>query len=69
MNAVYVANGESNTVSVINPVNNTVIKNITVGVSPGSIYGFGDAVYVANGESNTVSVINPVNNTVIKNIT
>ena len=42
MNAVYVANGESNTVSVINPANNTVIKNIEVGASPGIIYGFGD---------------------------
>jgi YVTN family beta-propeller protein len=69
MDAIYVANGESNTVSVINPANNTVIKNITVGASPSSIYGFGDAVYVANGESNTVSVINPANNTVMKNIT
>jgi YVTN family beta-propeller protein len=66
--AVYVANGESNTVSVINPANNTVIKNITVGDNPGSSYGFGDAVYVANSDSNTVSVINPANNTVIKNI-
>ena len=32
MDAIYVANGESNTVSVINPANNTIIKNITVGV-------------------------------------
>ena len=49
-------------------MNNTVIKNITVGDNPGSSYGFGDAVYVANSDSNTVSVINPANNTVIKNI-
>ncbi|MGH9977464.1 MAG: hypothetical protein ACRD8Z_16775, partial [Nitrososphaeraceae archaeon] len=66
---VYVANGESNTVSVINPANNTVIKNITVGAYPISITTSMNAVYVANGESNTVSVINPANNTVIKNIT
>jgi YVTN family beta-propeller protein len=69
MNVVYVANGESSTVSVINPANNTVIKNITVGASPGSIYGFGDTVYVANSGSDSVSVINPVTNEVVAGVT
>lgn len=68
MELVQVANSGSDSVSVINLVNNTLIKNITVGAYPISISTTTNAVYVANGESNTVSVINPVNNTVIKNI-
>ena len=35
--AIYVANSGSDTVSVINPTTNTVIKNITVGDSPSFI--------------------------------
>ena len=34
---MYVANFDSDTVSVINPTKNTVIKNITVGESPSFI--------------------------------
>jgi YVTN family beta-propeller protein len=67
---IYVQNSGSNTVSVINSVTNTVIKNIPVGDGPSFIYAppFGNNIYVANTLSNTVSVINSVTNTVIKNI-
>ena len=57
------------TVSVINPYNNTVIKNITVGISPIFITSESGYIYVANAGSNTVSVINSTTNNVIKNIT
>ena len=68
---LYVTNFGSDTVSVIDPTTNTVIKNITVGDGPISIDidTFGDAMYVANYDSDTVSVIDPTTNTVIKNIT
>ena len=66
--AVFVANSGSDSVSVINPANNTVMKDITVGSNPSSIHRYGDAMYIANSGSNNVSVISLANNTVIKNI-
>ena len=60
---MYVANRESNTVSVINENNYKNIANITVGEGPSSIaidYS-NRVVFVANRESNTVSVINENN--------
>ena len=70
---VYVANARSDTVSVIDPITNTVTKNIQVGKSPryialGSSSFGGDNIYVANYDSDTVSVIDPITNTVTKNI-
>jgi YVTN family beta-propeller protein len=66
---IYVANLGSNTVSVIDHNNNTVIKTITVGPNPRFIEKLGDYIYVANSGSNTVSVIDPnKNNTVIKHL-
>jgi YVTN family beta-propeller protein len=70
---VYVTNQGSNTVSVIDPVFNSVVTTITVGSAP-----FGVAVsatpnagyaYIANQGSNSVSVINPVFNSVVATIT
>ena len=70
---IYVANSGSGTVSVIDPVNNTVIKNITVGEYPEYIdidYSvFGDSIYVANRGSDTVSVIDPLTNDVVAGVT
>jgi YVTN family beta-propeller protein len=68
--AIYVANFYSNTVSVINTTDNTVIQNIPVGEGPEYISGdpSSSAIYVANFYSNTVSVINTTDNTVIQNI-
>ena len=68
---IYVANSNSNTVSVIDPRNNSVIATIPVGQQPTELLyvpsnGY---IYVTNFWSNTVSVINPTNNSVIKNIT
>ncbi len=71
VDATYVANFRSNTVSVIDSDTNTVIKNIHVRDGPRFIEAIagGGAVYVANFRSNTVSVIDSDTNTVIKNIT
>jgi YVTN family beta-propeller protein len=67
---MYVTNGGSNTVSVINGITNTVVATIPVGLFPRAIAfnpdnGF---MYVANEESNTVSVINGITNTVVATI-
>jgi YVTN family beta-propeller protein len=76
INTVYVANFGSGTVSVINTIDNSVIKNITVGNRPIDIAAVSinedNTVYVANFGSDTVSVINITDNSVyrvIKNIT
>jgi YVTN family beta-propeller protein len=71
VDATYVANFRSNTVSVIDSDTNTVIKNIHVRDGPRFIEALtgGSAVYVANFRSNTVSVIDSDTNTVVKNIT
>jgi YVTN family beta-propeller protein len=71
VDATYVANFLSNTVSVIDSDTNTVIKNIHVRDGPRFIEELagGGAVYVANFRSNTVSVIDSDTNRVIKNIT
>ena len=44
---IYVTNQDSDTVSVIDAHNNTVIKNIPVGSGPSDIKTFGDYIYVA----------------------
>ena len=76
---VYVANSDSDTVSVISAENNTKIKDIPVGKFPvaiGVYDGFveeefivldilEEIVYVVNSGSNTVSVISAENNTKI----
>jgi len=67
---IYVANYGTNTVSVINGANNSVIANINVGYEPmGIAYDPSNGyIYVANEGSNDVSVINGANNSVIANI-
>jgi YVTN family beta-propeller protein len=68
--AVYVANADSDSVSVIDTATNTVIKTIPVGRNPTSIDRYYDrAVYVANAASDSVSVIDTATNTVVMNIT
>jgi YVTN family beta-propeller protein len=74
--AIFVANSDSDSVSVIDPRTNTVIENITVRENPSFIESyernFQDEtlhyIYVANTDNNTVSVINPKTSTVVKNI-
>jgi YVTN family beta-propeller protein len=68
----YFTNYGSNTTSVFDRMNSTVIKNITVGVCPVHINGgrFGsDAIYVANSISSGVSLINSVTNEVVSRVT
>ncbi len=71
---VYVANIESNTVSVIDTATNTITTTIPVGSFPESVAVSpdGSKVYVTNGTSGTtpgtVSVIDTATNTVIATI-
>ena len=67
--AVYVANSLSNTLSLIDPNTNTVIKNINVGKYPYFVDSSAGTIYVANRDSKSISVINSTTNNVIKNIT
>ena len=62
---IYVANTDSDTVSVISAKNNTKITDIPVGKRPNSIGVTFDKVYVANIFSDSVSVISVMNNTKI----
>ncbi|GJM15656.1 MAG: hypothetical protein DHS20C13_09830 [Thermodesulfobacteriota bacterium] len=55
--AAFVANGDSNTVSIVNVFENAVIGTTTVGQAPVGIAATpgGDTVYVTNSGSNTLS--------------
>jgi len=66
----YMANGASNTVSVINTTTNAVVADIPVGANPGgvAVSPDGKLVYVANSQSSNVSVISTLTNTVIYTI-
>ena len=67
---VYVSNGGSNTVSIINATSNTVIATIPVGNTPYGVAFTPDRarVYVVNANSNSVSVIATDSNTVIASV-
>jgi len=67
---VYVANEFSNTVSVIDTYNDTLLANVVVGSGPYgiSVNADGTKVYVTNDNDNTVSVINTAINTVIATV-
>ena len=74
-NNMYIANADSDTVSVINSNNHTVIATIPVGDltitsfdSPMEYNPFNNNIYVTNDGSNTVSVINSSTNTVTTTI-
>jgi YVTN family beta-propeller protein len=62
----YVANGSSNTVSVIDTATNTVTATVAVGAAPFAVAVTPDGThaYVANSASNNVSVIATATNTV-----
>jgi gliding motility-associated-like protein len=66
----YIANGGSNTISVINTTTGSVVTNIIVGNHPHgiAISPDGSKVYVTNLLSSSVSVINTVNDMVIATI-
>jgi YVTN family beta-propeller protein len=67
---VYVANGLSNTVSVLGTATNTVVATVPVGDDPLEIAltPDGKRAYVANERSDTVSVIDTASNTVAATI-
>ncbi len=66
----YVANPNSNTVSVIDTTNNTLEKSIGVGAHPEgvAVSSDGTRVYVTNSYGSSVSVINTATNTVAATI-
>jgi YVTN family beta-propeller protein len=66
---MYVTNGASDTVSVINTKTNRILNNITVGATPNdvNIDTKQRILYVANIGSNTVSVIDTLTNKIISN--
>lgn len=70
VNRIYVANFNSNDVSVINGDTNTVIATIPVGTNPAGIdvNPLTSRIYVANRSSNTISVINSITNAVIASV-
>src|ERR1700752_902503 len=63
----YVANAGDGTVSVIDPLTNTVVATIPGGSAPRAVAVTpnGAFAYVANSGSNNVSVISAVTNTVV----
>ena len=66
---VYVTNGGSSNLSVINTTGNTLVATIPVGLTPqGVATNSAGQVYVANSGSNTVSVVDTTGNTVVKTI-
>ena len=68
----YVSNGNDNTVSVINPVNNTVFTTIS-GAFNNPQHALaapnGSGIFVANLDGDTVTVIDPYTNAVTANVT
>jgi YVTN family beta-propeller protein len=62
------ANVEPNSVAVINPGTNKVIRAIAVGVRPAAVGAGGGAVWIANVDDRTVSRIDPVARAVVANI-
>ena len=68
--AYYVSNRGSNTVSVIDTTNNTVISTVPVGKAPWgvAVSPGGKMVYVGNNNSNNVSVIDTVTGNVTDSV-
>ena len=66
----YVANSDSNTVSVIDTATNKVVATVGVGVNPSGVAVTPDGThaYVANNGSNNVSVIDTASNTVVATV-
>lgn len=74
-NKIYVTNGPSSNVSVLNVSNFNLIKNVSVGVFPQEILSFNNRVFVANNSlwggnaDSTVSVIDANTDSVVHRIT
>lgn len=65
----YVANGDDDTVSVINVVTKAVITTVTVGNNPvGAWTGTNGQMFVDNEDAQSISVINVADNTIAQTI-
>ncbi len=69
-NRVYVTNSTSNSISVLDGTNHTVIKSIPVGKGPSSVAVNSETnrVYVSNADDTKITVIDGKTNEVIANI-
>ena len=67
---LYVTNWYENKISVVNTLNNKLIKSIDVGKSPAGIFVAEDLkrIFVANKDDNTVSVVDTDDFKILKNI-
>jgi YVTN family beta-propeller protein len=61
---VFVANRESDTVSVIDPIAGVVVATVPVGDAPMELAAHGTRLYVANWAAGTVTVVDTLENTV-----
>ncbi|MBI3329252.1 MAG: YncE family protein [Nitrospinae bacterium] len=66
----YITNRDSNTVSIIDTVTNTVVTSVAVGAEPGgvAVHPAGTRVYVKNEGSHSVSVIDTATHTVVATV-
>ena len=69
-NRIYVANNDSNNVSVIDGASNTVVATVAVGHCPTgvAVNPNTNRIYVANHDDNNVSVIDGASNTVVATV-
>ncbi|AWR95470.1 YncE family protein [Acidianus brierleyi] len=65
---LFVANFGSNTVSVINPENFSIIKNISVGKGPSSLLYVNQFLYVASTLSSQINIIDVNSLDIVRNI-
>ncbi|PRR81932.1 YncE family protein [Clostridium vincentii] len=54
---IITANNYSNSISIVNLLDNREVKNIYVGAHPNDVKGYKDSLYVVCGESNSLSII------------
>lgn len=65
----YVANGGSNTLSIINPKDKTIITTIAVGENPvGAWVGYDGKMYLDNEDGKSISVIDVQSNKIVQTI-
>ncbi len=65
---VYVANSQSNSISIINSLNDTVKATISVDTKPVDVVLVNGSLYVLNAGSNRITVIDPSSRKIIRSI-
>lgn len=70
-NKIYVANDDSNSLSVVDGVSNSVSATVNLGTDPWgvAVNKTTNKIYVSNKGSNTLAVVDGTNNTVATNVT